>query len=421
MKNAYPVVGIDVAKEFCYAAILTPDSRVFTKPTKIINDENGWDGMIELFKKAEKAFNEKPTILLESTGHFSESLVHFLIKNDYRVFLINPLQSHSIKTSGIRKAKTDKLDCLDIARLYFLVDINEYVMPSEYISNLKILTRTYFHLSEQRVLIINQLTAALDQAMPNFTKVFSGIHTKTVIELLLIYNSPDSLLKAKRDDIVNLIKKSSRKLLSYANEKYDMLMACAKSAKRIGISLDALYQIISIYAGNLKHIDGQLLKLEKAVDNLSINIPSIKLLKTIPGIGDKLAPIIAAEIGDISRFNSAKQLVAYCGIDPSVKQSGNFIGNKNKFTKRGSSYIRKALYMAAVISVKHKNEKYTNKVIYQYYQKKIQSKAKKQAIGAIMNKLVHIIFSVLKNGHEFVSITPEQQISIYQNKLKISA
>jgi transposase len=418
MNNKYPAVGIDVAKEFCYFAILGPDSKVYVNPTKIMNDESGWDSMLESFKKAEEAFNEKPTILLESTGHFSESLVRFLIKNDYRVFLINPLQSHSIKSSGIRKAKTDKLDCLDIARLYFLIDLREYVMPDEYISNLKILTRAHFHLSEQRVLTINQLTAALDQAMPNFTKIFSNIYKKSVIELLLTYNSPDSLLKSKRENIVNLIKTTSRKTVSYANEK---LMACAKSAKRIGIALDALYQTISIYAGNLKHIDGQLLKLQESINSLSINIPSIRLLKSIPGIGDKLAPIIAAEIGDISRFNSAKQLVAYCGIDPSVKQSGNFTGSKNKFTKRGSPYIRKALYIAATISVKHKDEKYTNQVMYEYYHKKTQSKAKKQALGAVMNKLARIIFSILKNDHEFISITPEQQVRMYQNKLKISA
>ena len=421
MNNICPVVGIDVAKEFCYFAILTPDSKVFNNPAKVMNDEPGWDSMIEAFKKAEEAFNEKPTILLESTGHFSEGLVYFIIKNGYRVILINPLQSHSIKSSGIRKAKTDKLDCLGIARLYFLIDLREYVMSSEGIANLKILTRAHFHLSEQRVITINQLTAALDQAMPNFTKIFSNIHKKTVLELLLKYNSPDSLLNSKKDDIVGLIRNTSRKSLSYASEKYDMLMACAKSAKRIGIELDAIYQVISIYAGNLKHIDEQLLKLEKSIDDLSINIPVINLLKSIPGIGNTLAPIIAAEIGDISRFNSAKQLVAYCGIDPSVKQSGNFLGDKNKFTKRGSSYIRKALYMAAVINIKHKNEKYTNKVMYEYYQKKIQSKAKKQAVGAVMNKLVHIIFSVLKNDHEFVPITPEQQVRMYRNKLKISA
>ncbi len=112
------------------------------------------------------------------------------------------------------------------------------------------------------------------------------------------------------------------------------------------------------------------------------------LLKTIPGIGENLAPIIAAEIGDIKRFKNAKQLKAYCGIDPSVRQSGNFTGTKNRLTKRGSPYIRRALYIAATVAIrKNPNGSCINSVLHDYYQGKITSKPKKQALGAIMNKL----------------------------------
>lgn len=171
MNNSYPVVGIDVTKESCYFTVLDPDSKVHIKPTKILNNKTGWMEMVSIFKKIEEVFKSRPIILLESTGHYSENFVHFFIRNDFKVFLINPFQSHSIKSSGIRKAKTDKLDCMDIAKLYFLIDLKEYKFSDEYTSNLKILTRTYFHMSEQRVVIINQLTAALDQALPGFTKI----------------------------------------------------------------------------------------------------------------------------------------------------------------------------------------------------------------------------------------------------------
>jgi transposase len=387
----------------------------------VINDRNGWEDMIHTFKKVEEVFKCRPTILLESTGHYSENFVHFFIRNDFKVFLINPLQSHSIKSSGIRKAKTDKLDCVDIAKLYFLIDLREYTSPDKYIANLKILTRTHFHMSEQRTVIINQLVATLDQALPGYPNIFSDMSKKTPVKVLLRYSSPDSLLNADKCELIKLIKDSSRRSWKYAEGKYEMIIACAKDAKIIGVALDALYEIIRIYCNNLENIDEQLENIEKAIKELSINIPSVELLKSIPCIGDGLAPVIASEIGDISRFNNAKQLVAYCGIDPSVKQSGNFTGSKNKFTKRGSVYIRKALYIAAISSVKHKNNKFTNKILYEYYEKKIQSKAKKQAIGAIMNKLVHIIFSVLKNQREFIMITPEQQIQLYKHSLRLSA
>lgn len=421
MNNICPVVGIDVAKESCYFAVLSPDSKVYIKPTKIINNVSGWEDMISAFKKVEEVFKCRPIILLESTGHYSENFLHFFIRNDFKVFLINPLQSHCIRNSGIRKAKTDKIDCMDIAKLYFLVDLREYNFSDERVLNLKVLTRTQYHLSEQKTMIVNKLTAALDQALPGFTKVFSDLSKKTPIRLLLKYNSPDLLLNADKNELIKLIKTSSRQSWKYAEEKYNMLIACARDAKIIGVALTALYKVIEVYCTNLKNIDEQIEEVERSIKELSIDIPEIELLKSIPGIGDGLAPVIVSEIGDISKFKNVKQLVAYCGIDPSVKQSGNFIGSKNKFTKRGSAYIRKALFIAAIASLKHKDNKFINKVLYEYYEKKIQSKAKKQAIGAIMNKLVHIIFSVLKNKRKYVMITPEQQVQLYKHSLRISA
>lgn len=421
MNSKCPVVGIDVAKEFCYFALLSPDSKIRIKPTKIMNTLSGWEDMLLAFKKAEEVFKVKPTILLESTGHYSENFIHFFIRNDYKVFLINPLQSHSIKSSGIRKAKTDKLDYVDIAKLYFIIDLREYIKPDEYTYNLKLLTRTYFKYSEEKTVVVNQLAAALDQAIPGFTKIFKNISGKAPIDLLIKYNSPDTLLNADREEVINQIKMSSRRSKEKAIEKYEMLIACAKDAKKIGVASEALFEIIKFYAEELEHRNTQLNSLMESINRFSIIIPSIELLKSIPAIGEKVAPIIAAEIGDISRFSNAKQLIAYCGVDPSVKQSGNFIGSKNKFTKRGSPYLRWALYMAAVGSLKHKDGKYTNKVIYEYYEKKIQSKVKKQAIGAIMNKLVRIIFSVLKNNRKFVMITPEKQIELHKHSLRLSA
>jgi hypothetical protein len=128
------------------------------------------------------------------------------------------------------------------------------------------------------------------------------------------------------------------------------------------------------------------------------------------------------EIGDIVRFTNAKQLVAYCGIDPSVRQSGNFIDTKNKVTKRGSPFLRRALYIAATTAIrKAPNGSFVNSVIYDYYQKKIESKPRKQALGAIMNKLLRIVFSVLKNKQPFRLITSEQQVELYQMSRKKAA
>lgn len=417
MDNTYPVIGIDVAKDFCFYCAVSPTGKTFLKPFKALNTKEGLDFVLKEIKKVEKAFNQKPAIVLESTGHYSHRLVHFFSKNEFKVFLVNPLQSHSIKNSSIRKVKTDKVDAQDLAKLFFLKDLREYELSHENLENLKILSRTAAQLSEQRVMIINQLVAAIDQVLPGFTKIFDNVSSKTALGILINYASPAELLTAPKSDLIHIMQSCSRRSLEYVTDKYTLLMQCARDAVDTGISLSAYYEILRIYALNLRHMNDQIAILDEKIKDLSINVHEVSLLKSIPGIGEKLAPIIAGEIGDITRFNTAKQLVAYCGIDPSVRQSGNFTGTSNKFTKRGSVFLRKALYIAAIVSVK----KGVNPVIYEYYQEKIKSKIKKQALGAIMNKLVRIIFSVLKNNREFVLITPEEQVKMYRSNLKAVA
>lgn len=422
MNKNVPVVGIDIAKEFCYYSILSPTGQPYLKPFKAYSTKEGLDFVIKKIKEVERAFSCKPAIVLESTGHYSNRLVHFFCNNGLKVYLINPLLSHSIKNSTVRKVKTDKVDAEELAKIFFFMDLKEYEKPDDHFNNLKILSRTHYQLSEQRVIVINQLKASIEQVMPRFTKIFKNISSKTALEILLNYTSPKALIETPKTEIINLIKKCSRKSISYALNKYSELLECAKESNSIGVLLDAYYEAIKIHTKHLKHLNEQLESIDECIKALAINIPEIDLLKSIPGIGDKIAYTVLGEIGNIDRFNSAKQLVAYCGIDPSVKQSGNFTGTKNKITKRGSIYIRKSLYLAAVSTIrKNSSGTYVNKVMYDYYHAKIQSKAKKQALGAIMNKLVRIIFSVLKNRHPFVLITPEEQVRLHKSNIRIAA
>jgi len=169
-------------------------------------------------------------------------------------------------------------------------------------------------------------------------------------------------------------------------------------------------------------MDHQLKALDNQIDELAKQLPEFVLLKSIPGSGAISASLILGEIGDINRFTNAKQLVAYCGMDPSVRQSGNYVGTKNRVTKRGSPFLRRSLYMVATTAIR-KNTKgsLVNSVIYDYYQKKIQTKTRKQSLGAVMNKLLRIIFSVLKNKQAFHVITPDEQVRLYQNNRKNAA
>lgn len=213
-----------------------------------------------------------------------------------------------------------------------------------------------------------------------------------------------------------------RKGKEYGRKKYEALLACATDALMTGIDLTAQGVVVQVYANSLRFIDQQLALLDKQMEALANQIPELALLKSIPGIGTTLASLILGEIGDISRFTKAKQLVAYCGMDPSVRQSGNFVGTKNRVSKRGSPFLRRSLYLVATTAVrKDAKGRLVNSVMYEYYQKKLLTKTKKQALGAVMNKLLRIIFSVLKHNQAFRLITAAEQVRLYQDSRKKAA
>ena len=123
------------------------------------------------------------------------------------------------------------------------------------------------------------------------------------------------------------------------------------------------------------------------------------------------------EIGDFSVFNSPKQLFAYFGLDPAVKQSGNYIGNKVKMSKRGSPLARRAIHTIAVVSIgKTKSGVPHNHVLLDYYQTKCKSKPKMVALGAVMHKVCNIVFAILRDNKPFSIISPKEHLELYQNR-----
>lgn len=416
-----PVVGIDVAKNFCFYAAVSPTCSTFLKPFKALNTKQGLLFVLEQIKKVADTFGSNPVIALESTGHYSQRIVHFFLKQGFEVYHINPLISHSIKNSVVRKVKTDRVDALELARLLFVHTFRPTTMPQEQLANLKVLTRTRGHLVEQRAKSVNQLQCAIEQIAPLFPSVLNP-GSLTALTLVSKFPSPcEWIKKANQKVIMDMLETLPRKGKTYAHQKYASLVSCAEDAQVTGISLSAYTSTIQCFASVVQSLDVQIKAIDDQIKALSEQLPEVALLRSIPGIGDTLAPIILGEIGDMKRFVN-KQLVAFSGIDPSVKQSGNFVGTKNKVTKRGSPFLRHALYIAATTSVRKESKgSQVNSVIYEYYQRKIETKTKKQALGAVMNKLLRIIFSVLKNRQSFRLIPPDQQVEMYQKRLQRAA
>ena len=149
---------------------------------------------------------------------------------------------------------------------------------------------------------------------------------------------------------------------------------------------------------------------------------NIKLLYSIPGVGELTAITLMSEIGNIKGFVKAKHLVAYFGLDPSVSQSGKFNSDRNSMSKRGTKIGRRALYAVALASVRKNNiGKPINNVLRNFYNENMKGKSKKVGLVAVMHKLINYIFSVLKNQKEYEQRDPKMHSKIFLGNKSVQA
>jgi transposase len=259
-----------------------------------------------------------------------------------------------------------------------------------------------------------------------FTEVFKDVCSQTAIAILEKYPTPTHILKAKPAELIELIRKSSRKNVKWAAKKYELLLSKAKDFEPLSLPTHANLAMLDVNISMVKSLSKSLEKVLSAIMDLLATdadkeLPllsmTIALLCSIPGIGLITAATVLAEIGDFSAFANPDKLVAFFGIDPSVKQSGQFEGTQNKMSKRGSRLLRRVLFTTALANVRKKrNGNEHNPVLYEFYWKKCVNKAKKVALGAVMHKLVFVIFAVLRDKKPFELRKPEDHAKTLNKK-----
>jgi transposase len=422
-----PVVGIDVSADFSYAAILAPNGDIYKKPFKIKHDVNGFNHLVNEIKKVEEEFNMKTAIFMESTGVYHLSLFHYLNKYFDNTFVINPLVTKSNKNSGIRKVKNDKKDALSIATIGKFQNIKLSQQLSLNIFLLKNLVREYYKLTDTSSTFKKKLSADLRVIFPGYNTIFSDSASKSSIELLSQYPTPQSILEAPKENIIKIFLNNSKKGIVWSENIYLKLINVANEAKIIGLPLDGLAVKIASSITLIKTLQSEIDTLLKQINTFiqSETFPesirnNIELIDSIPGIGQLTAITIIAEIGDIDGFLKPKHLVAFFGIDSSVNESGNFKGDDNKISKRGTRIGRRALYAVALASIRNnRNGIPINKVLLDYYQINLKGKKPKVSLVAIMHKIINYIFAVLRNQTPFEQRDPKihKQMFLENNSL----
>ena len=382
-------VGIDIAKLNHYASAIDSDGVVLIEPFEFLNDNAGFYTLLSKLNSFEL---DDIIIGLESTAHYGNNLVSFLVTKGLHVCVINPIQTATLRKNNIRKTKTDKIDTLVIAKAVALMDHPRFVTLYDIaLMQLKNLGRFRMKLVKQRSRTKIQLTAYLDQVFPELQYFFkSGIHQKTVYAILKEAPSATQIASMHLTHLKNLLVSNSHGHF----KKETALELRVLAQKSVGTADRSLSIQITQSIAQIELLDSQIDAVESEMKDIVTSLDSV--IMTIPGIGPINGGMIIGEIGDINRFSKPRKLLAFAGLDPSVYQSGNFIAKKTKMSKRGSSTLRYALMNAAHNIVKY------NQTFKEYYDsKRAEGRGHYNALGHCAGKLVRIIYKMLKDDVEF--------------------
>ena len=379
-------IGIDIAKYSHFASVVSSDGEVIVKPFSFQNSREGFMKLVEEIENFQDCL-----IGLESTGHYAENLIYFLYERNYNIALINPIQTDSLRDSNIRKTKTDKLDTKLIVECLMLKKYSLVNFQDINVIKLRRLSRFRMELIQQQTRIKTQLTGCLDIVFPELLSFFKGnLHLKTSYALLEKYSSAKAIRSARIDGLTNLLYNNSKGKYTY--DDASRLKNLAKDSvgldnPSIDLQIKCLITQLRLYKEQIKDIDFGIETLMEIINSKII---------TIPGIGYNLGAMIISEIGDIKRFSNPSKLLAFAGLDPVVKQSGNFQADTLKISKRGSTYLRYAIYRAAFLII------YNNETFHKFYiDKRTQGKTHRVALGHVCNKLVRVIFKILTENIDF--------------------
>lgn len=398
------VLSIDVANGKSEVLLITEYGEVLIEPYEVKHCLSEFN----LLKEKIDNFNLNDlTIFMESTSTYHLPIQKFFTKNNYNVQVINPILGKN-NTRNLRKTKTDIEDCYNLADLFFknTVKIHTKNMNDIYSSMIE-LSRQEKHLTESLVRSKNRFKQIVANAFPEYIKCFTAndIFGKTSLNFIKEFPHADIIKEKRIDALANNLYKSSKNGCSYNK--------CLSKAKKIkglannsypGIDVDSyevnnlinIVDVISYNGSKLNDVKQDIVKLARQT-------PYFNIINSIYGIGETSTAQIIAELGDINRFENIKQLNAFCGLDPTIIQSGKSINYHGPISKRGNRNARKILFITCCsiirASVLHNMD---NEILLYYRKKQAENKHFKECIIACSTKLLRTIFAMCKNNSLYV-------------------
>jgi len=382
--------GIDVSKDSFDITLLESSGEVKLQE-KLTMDREGFNAFLKHLSSYSK---EKLLVSMEATGIYHLPLLSFLLENSFHSVVVNPILIKSfIGSTTLRKTKNDKKDATSIALFSLKSYQSLHLATTDAIENIRPLIRERESLSKEVARLKTEIKANLVQLFPELLKN-TNIFTKSILNLLLQAPSRKAIRNLKKRKIQKLLDSTSGNKVRISAEE---ILSLAKNS--IAISDKYLEKVLTSKIRRLIAIQDELSfldeELQNSLEDTDIN-DDIEILQSIPGIGTVTSKNFMVEVSSIEKFKSVKQLCAFIGIDPSVKQSGTSVNYRGKISKRGNANLRRTIWQMAIGTIR------TCSKFNSYFTKKREEGKKfKQAVIAVANKLLKTIFILLKNKTKF--------------------
>ena len=384
-------VGIDVSKNSFTAAGLDPEGIELLRGAFTMDAE----GFSQFFEMILRHCKDPSQILvaMESTGCYQLNLFSFLTAHGIKAVVINPLLISNFAKLSLRKTKTDKKDAMTIAR--FILQYRESVSQlslSQELQDLRDVARERESLCHLISATKSEIRRLLSITFPEL-EANCDVFTKVMLQFLSQFPSARLVKTAKRKDIAKaLTRKGSG--MRFTHSAQNIIITANES---VGILSPAKEIILQGKVTTLVHLQeraDQMTKLMTTMCEASM-LQDLEIVMSIKGISLKTAVPFLAEVGNINNYGCYKKLIAFAGLDPSVRQSGKFVG-QSKISKRGNRHLRRVLYLMASRVVEE------NSIFKAYFvRKKKEGMSPQKALFGVIHKLIRVIFSMLTHRTYF--------------------
>ena len=384
-------VGIDVAKDKHDCFVLSSEGEVLADVFTIPNNAEGFGTLLQTIRCCSRPA-DKIMVGLEATGHYSYNILGFLLDSGLPTYVINPLHTNLYRKSlTLRKTKTDRIDARTIATMLMSdLDLKSYTDTSYHNEELKSLTRYRFDKVQERAKLKQSISRLVTILFPELEKLVPSLHMASVYALLSEFPGAHQVASAHLTHLKTVLHEASK-----GHYGRDMAVEIRDAARNsIGSRIPAKSLELKHTIQLIQVLDAEIEEIETQINSIMDKVHSP--ITTIPGIGTRMGAMILAEVGDFSNFDSADKILAYAGMSPSTYQSGQLTSNYAHMEKRGSRYLRYAIFNAT---------KYVcmwDPTFAAYLAKKrAEGKHYSVAISHAAKKLVRLIYSMEKSGQPY--------------------